>query len=63
MSQTATEPDYRIHRILPQAGMSAVQLTENTKIKHVVLCVRQGAYLVAPEGFNPIKLGFGYPSE
>lgn len=62
MSKTETKPDYRIFKTLDLARLRAKRLTERTWKKHVVLCIRQGAYLVAHEEFNPIKLGFGYPT-
>lgn len=57
----AQEPDYRIFKTLPLAIAYAKRLTEETGIKHIATCVLTEAYLVAPEEFNAIKAGFGYP--
>ncbi len=62
MSKTVTSPDFRIFKTYELAGKHAKQLTKRTKRKWIVLCVRQQAYLVIYDEFNPIKLGFGYPT-
>ncbi len=62
MSKTVTIPDFRIFKTYELANKRAKQLTKRTKRKWIILCVRQHAYLVVYDKFNPIKLGFGYPT-
>ena len=58
----AAKPKYRIFKTLPLAQDHAKKLTKETKVKHIATCVLPKAYLAAPEDFNPIESGFGYPT-
>ena len=58
-------PIYRIFKTIELAEEHVARcnyLCEERRIKFVAMCVRPNAYLVAHEGFNPIKLGFDYPT-
>lgn len=56
------EPRYRIYKTCAIAREHAYELSERTKAKFVVTCIRPGAFMVAHKSFDPIKLGFGYPT-
>ena len=62
MSQTAQQPKYRIFKTYLLAEQSAYNASLGSKVKYVVTCIHQQAYLVAPKDFNPLESGFDYPA-